>query len=79
MPLGPARPIRIPVRTTRVSQSAPLLAELAGRLLEPGPVPVGGVAMVARLLADGTGPLYREAARDDLGAVAEQAAAALTW
>ncbi|HLN69626.1 MAG TPA: hypothetical protein VK280_20440 [Streptosporangiaceae bacterium] len=79
VPLGPARPIRIPVRTTRVSQSAPLLAELAGRLLEPGPVPVGGVAMVARLLADGTGPLYREAARDDLGAVAEQAAAALTW
>jgi len=54
VPLGPARPIRIPVRTTRVSQSAPLLAELAGRLLEPGPVPVGGVAMVARLLADGT-------------------------
>ena len=79
VPLGSARPIRVPVRTTRVSQSAPLLAELASRLLEPGPVPVGGVAMVARLLADGTGPLYREAARDDLGAVAEQAAAALTW
>jgi hypothetical protein len=77
--LGPARPIRVPVRTTRVSQSAPLLAELASRLLEPGPVPVGGVAMVARLLADGAGPLYREAARDDLGALAEQAAAALTW
>ena len=79
VPLGSARPIRVPVRTTRVSQSAPVLAELASRLLEPGPVPVGGVAMVALLLADGTGPLYREAARDDLGAVAEQAAAALTW
>ena len=78
-PFGSARPIRVPVRTTRVGQSAPLLAELASRLLEPGPVPAGGVAMVARLLADGTGPLYREAARDDLGAVAEQAAAALTW
>ena len=79
VPFGSARPIRVPVRTTRVGQSAPLLAELASRLLEPGPVPAGGVAMVARLLADGTGPLYREAARDDLGAVAEQAAAALTW
>jgi hypothetical protein len=78
-PLGPARPIRVPVHATRVSQSAPLLAELASRLLEPGPVPASGVAMVARLLADGAGPLYREAARDDLGAVAEQAAAALTW
>jgi len=78
-PLGAARPIRVPVPTTRISQSAPLLAELASRLLEPGPVPARGVAMVARLLADGTGPLYREAAHDDLGAMAERAASALTW
>jgi hypothetical protein len=77
--LGPARPLRVPLRTTRISRSAPLLAELAGRLVEPGPVPVRGVAMVTQLLTDGTGPLYREAARDDLGAMAERAAAALTW
>ncbi len=79
VPLGSARPVRVPLRTSRVSRSAPLLAELASRLLEPGPVPVRGVAMVTRLLADGAGPLYREAARDDLGAVAERAALALTW
>ena len=79
VPLGSARPVRVPLRTSRVSRSAPLLAELASRLLEPGPVPVRGVAIVARLLADGAGPLYREAARDDLGAVAERAALALTW
>ena len=78
-PLGPARPLRVPLRSTRISQSASLLAELAGRLLEPGPVPVRGVALVAQLLADGTGPLYREVARDDLGTVAARAAAALTW
>jgi hypothetical protein len=78
-PLGPARPPRVPLRTTRISRSAPLLAELANRLLDPGPVPVRGVAMVTELLADGTGPLYREAARDDLSTMAEQAAAALTW
>jgi hypothetical protein len=78
-PHGSARSPRVPLRTTRISRSAPLLAEVASRLLEPGPVPVRGVAMVARLLADGTGPLYREAARDDLGALAEQAASALTW
>jgi hypothetical protein len=78
-PLGPARPLRVPLRTMRISRSAPLLAELAGRLLEPGPVPVRGVAMVTWLLTDGTGPLYREAARDDLGALAERAVAALTW
>jgi len=42
----------------RVRQSAPQLAALASRLVEPGPVPVRGVAMVSGLLADGTGPLY---------------------
>jgi hypothetical protein len=78
-PFGPARSPRVPLRTTRISQSAPLLAELASRLLEPGPVPARGVAMVTELLADGTGPLYRAVAREDLGAMAEQAAAALTW
>jgi hypothetical protein len=78
-PTGPGRPLRVPLRTTRISRSAPLLAELASRLLDPGPVPVRGVAMVTELLADGTGPLYREVARDDLGTLAAQAAAALTW
>jgi len=56
-----ARPPRIPLRLERVSQSAPLLAELASRLAEPGPVPVKGVAIVSQLLADGTDPLYRAA------------------
>jgi hypothetical protein len=77
--VGPARTLRIPLRTTRISQSAPLLADLASRLLEPGPVPARGVALVVQLLADGTGPLYREAARDDLGTLAERAARALDW
>jgi len=73
-----ARPPRIPLRLERVSQSAPLLAELASRLAEPGPVRVQGVAMVSRLLADGTDPLYRAACRDDLGTILERAAHALT-
>lgn len=73
-----ARRPHVPVRAARVRRSAPLLADLANRLLQPGPVPVQGVAMVTQLLADGTGPLYREAARDDLGALAEQAVQALT-
>jgi len=75
--LGVTRPPHVPLRLERVSRSAPLLAALAGRLVEPGPVPVRGVAMVSQLLADGTGPLYREACADDLGAVIEQAARAL--
>jgi hypothetical protein len=77
--VGPARALRVPLRTTRISQSAPLLADLASRLLEPGPVPARGVALVVQLLADGTGPLYRETARDDLGTLAERAARALDW
>ena len=77
-PLGAARPVRVPLRAARISQSAPLLAELASHLLEPGPVPVAGVALVSQLLADGTGPLYREASHDDLGAVIERAGRALT-
>jgi|ERR1700683_2250443 len=77
--LGGARPLRVPVRTSRISHAAPRLAELASRLLEPGPVPVRGVAMVTLLLADGTGPLYRETSRADLGALAGRAALALIW
>ena len=71
------RPPRVPLRLARISQSAPRLAALAGQLVEPGPVPVRGVAMVSQLLADGAGPLYREASRDDLGALIERAARAL--
>jgi hypothetical protein len=74
-----ARPPRVPLRYARINQSAQLLAELAGRLAAPGPVPARGVAMVTRLLSDGMGPLYREASRDDLGAIAERATQALTW
>ncbi len=73
-----ARQPRVPISQVRISQSASELAELAGRLLEPGPVPVQGVAMVSLLLADGLGPLYREACRDDLGAIVERAAQALS-
>ena len=74
-----ARPPRVPLRQARISRSAGLLTELASCLVEPGPVPVAGVAMVTLLLTDGTGPLYREASRDDLGTLAERAAQALTW
>jgi hypothetical protein len=74
---GAPRSPRVPLRLARISQSAPQLAELASRLVEPGPVPVQGVAMVSQLLADGTGPLYREACPDDLGCLVEQATHAL--
>jgi hypothetical protein len=78
--LAPAavRPARIPLSRARISQSAEPLAHLADRLAAPGPVPVQGVAMISRLLADGTGALYREAPGDDLGDIIENATRALS-
>ncbi len=63
----------VPIRQARIRQSAAELAELASRLVQPGPVPVRGVAMTCQLLTDGGGPLYREACRDDLAALVGQA------
>jgi hypothetical protein len=77
---GGARPAiapRVPAAAGRISRSAPELAELAGRLTRPGPVPARGVAMVSQLLADGCGPLYHPASRQDLSAIIERAGRAL--
>jgi hypothetical protein len=73
-----ARPSRLPLARARIRQSAGPLAMLAGCLAAPGPVPAQGVAMVSQLLADGTGPLYREASADDLGGLIGEATRALT-
>jgi hypothetical protein len=74
---GLAGPPRVPVYRPRISEFTPGLAELADHLAVPRPVSARGVAMVARLLADGTGPVYREASLDDLGAIIERASDAL--
>ena len=67
----------VPVQRARISRSAPEIAELADRLIAPGPVPAQGVAMVIKLLTDGGGPLYRRASHGDLRAIVEQATRAL--
>lgn len=72
-----ARPARLPLARERIRQSAGPLAGLAGYLAAPGPVPVQGVAMVSQLLADGAGPLYRQASADDLGDLIDKATRAL--
>ena len=73
-----ARQPYVPIRGDRVSRSASELAELAAHLMQPGPVPARGVAMVCQLLTDGGGPLYRRASREDLTVLVEQATQALT-
>jgi hypothetical protein len=77
-PAAAVRPPRIPLARARISQSAAALASVADCLAAPGPVPVQGVAMVSQLLADGTGPLYREARGDDLGDIIENVTRALS-
>ncbi len=72
-----ARQPHVPLRRDRIARSAPGLAALAGSLAAQGPVPARGVAMVSQLLADGGGPLYRTACRDDLNAIIERASQAL--
>jgi hypothetical protein len=76
--LGVAREPHVPVHRPQVGRSAPELRQLVGQLIQPGPVPVRGVAMVSQLLADGSGPLYRQASRDDLTAIVHRAVQALT-
>jgi hypothetical protein len=75
---GVARQPHVPLRRDRIADSASELAGLARSLAGQSPVPAQGVAMVSQLLADGGGPLYRAGARDDLDAVIERAARALT-
>jgi hypothetical protein len=77
-PAAAVRPARLPLNRARISGSAGPLATLADTLAAPGPVPVQGVAMVSQLLADGTGPLYRQTDGDDLGDIIENAARALS-
>jgi hypothetical protein len=75
---GTAHRPRVPVQRERIGRSAPALAAVAGRLVQPGPVPVRGVAIVSQLLADGGGPLYRAGSRDDLDVIIGDAARLLT-
>jgi hypothetical protein len=77
-PAGAARPPRLPLRRARISRSAVPLARLAGSLTAPGPVPAQGVAIISQLLADGTGPLYRQDCAGDLSDIIQNAARALT-
>jgi hypothetical protein len=68
----------LPLRRDRIAGSAAGLAGLAERLAARDPVPARGVALVSQLLADGGGPLYRAAAREDLAELIEQASQSLS-
>jgi hypothetical protein len=75
---GVARQPYVPLRRDRIAEATSELTGLTACLAGPSPVPAQGVAMVSQMLADGAGPLYRAGARDDLNAIIERAAQALT-
>jgi hypothetical protein len=83
LPEAAARPSRaaihsyVPLRRDRIARAAEDLAGLAECLTQRGPVPARGVALVSQLLADGGGPLYRAASRDNLSEFVERASQAL--
>jgi hypothetical protein len=52
--------LRAPLALHAVAQARAELAAVVDRLAAAGPVDVCGVARIRNLLADGTGPLYRE-------------------
>jgi hypothetical protein len=68
---------RIRPRRADVLAAAPELDVLADRLLAPGGVSARGVAQVRLLLTDGTGPLYRRGASEELRAAVARALAGL--
>ncbi len=74
---GTAKPLRVPVQRARVTSAAAELRALSRYLLASGPVSARGVAMVRRMLCDGTGPLYQESCRADLRDAARHAAEAM--
>jgi hypothetical protein len=55
-----ARRLRAPLALHAVARAHAELAAVVDRLVAAGPVDVRGVARIRNLLADGTGPLYRE-------------------
>lgn len=67
----------VPVCRDRVRACEDEIGELVARLQANGPIPARGVAKAGLLMADGSGPLYRRASRDDLRARLREAADAL--
>ena len=62
----------IPPQRQQVRDARPTLLAIIDVLRSPGPVGIQGVAMVARLLADGAGPAYAPAPPGALAALAER-------
>jgi hypothetical protein len=77
---GPPRRVmgsRVPVRRNSIQAAAGTFRKLADRLLDPGPLPVQGIAMVRNLLTDGAGPIYHPGHAGELPSALERALAAL--
>jgi hypothetical protein len=69
--------IRTRLRRTEIRETDGLLKALADRLRDGEPLGVQGLAMTARLVNDGSSPLYRSGVSGSLQAAVVEALAAL--
>jgi len=53
---------RLPLRRVAIRECADEVLSVSRRLRDPGPIDVAGAAQLARLVFDGTSPLYRDGA-----------------
>ena len=70
--------LAVPPCREQVMAAAPDLRELIGRLSDPGPASVRGIAEAGILLTDASGPLYNRHSERDLGASIRHAVDALS-
>jgi hypothetical protein len=69
----PPASVQVPLRRDRIVAAEPEIRRLQDALRARLPVPVRGVAMASRLLADATGPVYSRRSLADLRAVLQDA------
>jgi hypothetical protein len=67
----------VPIRRGEAELARSELIRLAERLRDERPVAAQGIALVRRLLCDGSGPLYVPGAEDELWRDVRRAAVAL--
>ncbi len=68
---------RVPVNRDAILACRSDIEEMVNAVSAPRPTPARGLAMVSRLLTDGTGPLYRRCTSVELGAAIRETTAQL--
>jgi len=73
----PPRAVAVPLPRRAISEAQTSLISITARLRDERPVYARGMALLSRLLSDGSGPMYNSHAGDSLGHAVGAIAAAL--